>query len=74
MKEPVIWKKVTTRGDEKYNAWVTKYKIQYSDDGQKFSHYNNQEEFNANENGKDNVDVLLKTPIKSKIIRIHPTA
>jgi len=27
MKEPVIWKQITTRGDEKYNAWVSKYSV-----------------------------------------------
>jgi len=41
---------VATQGRGKYDQWVTKYKLQYSDDGKSFQYYE--------EEGKDKVNRL----------------
>ncbi|XP_068684957.1 retinoschisin-like [Montipora foliosa] len=57
--------------------WVTKYKLQYSNDGVTFQYYKEQgvvKEFTGNSDRDTVVDNVLNSPIEMKFIRFQPTA
>jgi len=62
-----------------YDQWVTKYKLQYSDDGVSFQYYKEQgqttdKEFVGNRDGNTVVYHDLNPPISARYIRFRPTA
>ncbi|KAL9970561.1 hypothetical protein ACROYT_G022960 [Oculina patagonica] len=62
-----------------YNRWVTKYKLQYSDDGTSFEYYRepgqtSDKEFAGNKNKYTVVYHELNPPISARYIRFRPTA
>ncbi|XP_020611444.1 EGF-like repeat and discoidin I-like domain-containing protein 3 [Orbicella faveolata] len=71
--------RVATQGRNNYEQWVTKYKLQYSNDGVHFQYYREREQ-TANKNFVGNLDqdtVVshdLNPPIKARYIRFRPVA
>ncbi|KAL9964183.1 hypothetical protein ACROYT_G027778 [Oculina patagonica] len=73
---------LATQGEYKYDQWVTKYKIQYSDDGMNFRYYKvpgrNSSKlskvFNGNKNKNSIVKQTFNPPIVARYIRLRPTA
>ncbi|XP_068684952.1 EGF-like repeat and discoidin I-like domain-containing protein 3 [Montipora foliosa] len=60
-----------------HNQWVTKYKLQYSNDGVTFQYYKEQrvvKEFTGNSDRDTVVENVLNSPIEMKFIRFQPTA
>ncbi|XP_078375887.1 uncharacterized protein LOC144659348 [Oculina patagonica] len=72
--------RIATQGrNAAHNQWVTKYKLQYSDDGVNFYYYmeagqNSPKEFDANQDRDTPVYHQLSPPIQSRYIRLRPTA
>ncbi|XP_078352029.1 EGF-like repeat and discoidin I-like domain-containing protein 3 [Oculina patagonica] len=69
---------VATQGRHAYNQWVTKYKLQYSNDGNSFQVYKNQGEssdkvFVGNSDAGTVVKHHLISSIKARYIRLIPT-
>lgn len=60
-----------------HTQWVTKYKLQYSNDGVTFQYYKEQgvvKEFTGNSDRDTVVENVLNSPIVMKFIRFQPTA
>ncbi|XP_068757796.1 fibrillin-1-like [Montipora capricornis] len=60
-----------------HTQWVTKYKLQYSNDNVTFQYYKEQgvvKEFTGNSDRDTVVENVLNSPIKMKFIRFQPTA
>ncbi|XP_015762694.1 PREDICTED: lactadherin-like isoform X2 [Acropora digitifera] len=60
-----------------HSQWVTKYKLQYSNDGVTFLYYKEQgvvKEFTGNSDRDTVVENVLNPPIEAKFIRFQPTA
>ncbi|KAL9967905.1 hypothetical protein ACROYT_G026213 [Oculina patagonica] len=73
----VTW--IATQGRNAINQWVTKYKLQYSEDGVNFYYYmepgqNSTKEFDANEDSDTPVYHDLSPPILARYVRLVPTA
>ncbi|KAL9967901.1 hypothetical protein ACROYT_G026208 [Oculina patagonica] len=71
--------RIATQGRNAYNQWVTKYKLQYSEDGVNFYYYmepgqNSSKEFDANEDSDTPVYHDLSPPILARSVRLVPTA
>ncbi|KAL9968117.1 hypothetical protein ACROYT_G026449 [Oculina patagonica] len=71
--------RVVTQGRNAFNQWVTKYKLQYSEDGMNFHDYNepgqnSPKEFAANQDSDTKVYHLLSPPIQARYIRLRPSA
>ncbi|KAL9968116.1 hypothetical protein ACROYT_G026448 [Oculina patagonica] len=69
--------RVATQGRNAVNQWVTKYKLQYSNDGLHFQYYREQgqskvKEFAGNADQDTVVDHELNPPIKARYIRFQP--
>ncbi|XP_027059482.1 neurogenic locus Notch protein-like [Pocillopora damicornis] len=70
---------VATQGRSNYNQWVTKYKLQYSDNGATFTYYmeagqNVAKEFVANKDRNTVVYHSLNPPKTTHFIRFRPVA
>ncbi|XP_078351746.1 lactadherin-like isoform X1 [Oculina patagonica] len=70
---------VATQGRNVYHQWVTKYKLQYSNDGVNFQYYREQgqnvdKEFDGNTDKDTVVYYVLKPPIRARYIRFRPVA
>ncbi|XP_073250494.1 lactadherin-like [Porites lutea] len=64
-------------GNQKYNEYVTKFKLSYSSDGSSWTMYTgtggSETEFHRN-GGKNTVDEhLLPSPLSTRYIRFYPT-
>ena len=70
---PVMWKKVSTMGDKKYDQWITSYYITYSFDGLNWVNYKNKQIFTANSDRNTIVEYNLDGFVAT-IIRIHPVS
>ncbi|XP_068731165.1 EGF-like repeat and discoidin I-like domain-containing protein 3 [Montipora capricornis] len=60
-----------------HTQWVTKYKLQYSNDNVTFQYYKEQgvvKEFTGNSDRDTVVENVLNSPIEMKFIRFQPTA
>ncbi|PFX22824.1 Contactin-associated protein-like 5 [Stylophora pistillata] len=73
-----VVKGIATQGRNGYSQWVTKYKLQYSDDGVNFHYYgeSNQNPPKVFEGNKDTDSIVyhhLYPPIKARFIRLRPT-
>ncbi|XP_027044413.1 uncharacterized protein LOC113672335 [Pocillopora damicornis] len=71
--------RVATQGRNKFNQWVTRYMLQYSNDGIHFQYYRehghpNYKVFSGNKNRDTIVSHLLSSPIEARFLRIRPLA
>ncbi|XP_078351938.1 LOW QUALITY PROTEIN: polycystin-1-like protein 2 [Oculina patagonica] len=71
--------RVATQGRGDYGQWVTKYKLQYSDDQLNFQYYKEQgqnvdKEFAGNSNQNTVVRHDLNPPISARYIRFRPVS
>ncbi|KAL9957479.1 hypothetical protein ACROYT_G039117 [Oculina patagonica] len=71
--------RVATQGRNGHDQWVTKYKLQYGDDGKNFKYYqepgnNADKEFDGNSNRDTVVYQDLNPPITARYIRFVPVA
>ncbi|XP_073230154.1 lactadherin-like [Porites lutea] len=67
---------LATQGRNAYTQWVTKYKVQYSDDGANFQYYSEQgviKEFVGNTNQETVVKHDLNESFRARYIRFRPT-
>ncbi|XP_078352588.1 uncharacterized protein LOC144637397 isoform X1 [Oculina patagonica] len=70
--------RVATQGRNAYNEWVTKYRLQYSDDGVTFQFYkdvgdSSAKVFEGNHDSDTVVYNKLRQPIIARYIRVLPT-
>ncbi|XP_022796963.1 uncharacterized protein LOC111335346 [Stylophora pistillata] len=73
-----VVKGIATQGRNGYSQWVTKYKLQYSDDGVNFHYYGESDQnppkvFEGNKDTDSIVYHHLYPPIKARFIRLRPT-
>ena len=71
--------RVATQGRNGYSQWVTKYKLQYSEDGMNYHYYREygqrvDKKFAANSDRDTVVFHELNPPIRARYIRFRPTA
>ncbi|XP_022782671.1 uncharacterized protein LOC111323557 [Stylophora pistillata] len=69
---------IVTQGRNKFAQWVTKYTLQYSEDGVTFEYYHlpgqlSAKEFVANQDSDTTVAHQLTPSIKARYMRLHPT-
>ncbi|PFX33163.1 Neuropilin-2 [Stylophora pistillata] len=70
--------RVATQGMNANDEWVTKYKLQFSDDGKNFQYYKQQGDkkwtvLNGNKGSDIIVENNLKPPVTARFIRFIPT-
>ncbi|KAL9957484.1 hypothetical protein ACROYT_G039122 [Oculina patagonica] len=69
--------RVATQGSNEHKEWVTKYKLQYGDDGDNFQYYrtqgqNKDKEFDGNTDKNTVVYRVINPPITARYIRFRP--
>lgn len=78
LRKYTVVKGIATQGRNGYGQWVTKYKLQYSDDGVNFHYYGQSDQsppkvFEGNKDSDSIVYHHLYPPIKARFIRLRPT-